>query len=146
MADSPAALVQPASSPTSLENQLGGADGRRYCTYQFDLATAYVGRSLLEVGSGLGHFSARFSGSLGHLIESDNDPYCISQLRERYRGRDHVEVLELALPGRVKARCKVDKRIVQDAQRRVAEDVDEAGAHGCTCCVDDNCRLMLASK
>jgi hypothetical protein len=41
----------------------------------------HVGRSLLEVGSGLGHFSEQFSGRLEYLIVSDNDPYCIGQLK-----------------------------------------------------------------
>ena len=121
-ADGPAALIQPASSPTSLENHLGGADGRRYRTYQFDLVAPYVGRSLLEVGSGLGHFSERFDGRLEHLIVSDNDPYCISQLRERYRDRDDVEVLDLALPGEVKASCKVDTVVMMNVLEHIPDD------------------------
>jgi hypothetical protein len=76
--NSPAAsAVQPVSSANSLENHLGGAEGRRYRAYQFDLVAPHVGRSLLEVGSGLGHFSEQFSGRLEYLIVSDNDPYCI---------------------------------------------------------------------
>jgi len=73
--NSPAAsAVQPVSSADSLENHLGGAEGRRYRAYQFDLVAPHVGRSLLEVGSGLGHFSEQFSGRLEYLIVSDNDP------------------------------------------------------------------------
>ena len=122
VADGPAALVQPASSPTSLENHLGGADGVRYRTYQFDLVAPYVGRSLLEVGSGLGHFSAQFSGRLEYLIVSDNDPYCLDQLREHYSGRDDVEVLELSLPGEVKARRKVDTVVMMNVLEHIADD------------------------
>ena len=85
--DQAAPVVQPASSAESLENHLGGAEGKRYRAYQFGLVAPHVGRSLLEVGSGLGHFSEQFSGRLEYLIVSDNDPYCLDQLRERYSGR-----------------------------------------------------------
>ena len=50
----PAPVVQPASSAESLENHLGGAEGKRYRAYQFNLVAPHVGRSLLEVGSGWG--------------------------------------------------------------------------------------------
>ncbi len=121
--DSPAAqVVQPASSAESLENHLGGAEGRRYRAYQFDMVAPYVGHSLLEVGSGLGYFSEQFSGRLEYLIVSDNDPYCIGQLRERYSCRDDVEVLELALPGEVKARRKVDTVVMINVLEHVPDD------------------------
>ncbi len=121
--DSPAAsALQPASSADSLENHLGGAEGRRYRAYQFDLVAPYVGRSLLEVGSGLGHFSEQFSGRLEYLIVSDNDPYCLDQLREHYSSRDDVEVLELSLPGEVKARRKVDTVVMMNVLEHIADD------------------------
>ena len=121
--NSPAAsAVQPVSSADSLENHLGGAEGRRYRAYQFDLVAPHVGRSLLEVGSGLGHFSEQFSGRLEYLIVSDNDPYCIGQLKEHYSGRDDVEVLELALPGEVKARRKVDTVVMMNVLEHIADD------------------------
>ena len=121
--NSPAAsALQPVSSADSLENHLGGAEGRRYRAYQFDLVAEHVGRSLLEVGSGLGHFSEQFSGRLEYLIVSDNDPYCIGQLRERYSGRDDVDVLELALPGEVKTRRKVDTVVMINILEHVLDD------------------------
>ena len=141
VADGPAALVQPASSPTSLENHLGGADGARYRGYQFDLVAPYVGRSLLEVGSGLGHFSARFSGRLGHLIVSDNDPYCISRLRERYRDRRDVEVLDLTLPGKVKARCKVDTVVMMNVLEHIPDDAQ--ALRDLAACVEPGGRIVI---
>ena len=120
--DQAAPVVQPASSAESLENHLGGAEGKRYRAYQFGLVAPHVGRSLLEVGSGLGHFSEQFSGRLEYLIVSDNDPYCIDQLKERYSGRDDVEVLELALPGEVKARRQVDTVVMMNVLEHIADD------------------------
>ena len=117
-----APVLQPASSAESLENHLGGAAGRKYRAYQFDLVAPYVGRSLLEVGSGLGHFSEQFSGRLGYLIVSDSDPYCLGQLKEHYSGRDDVEVLELSLPGEVKTRRKVDTVVMMNVLEHISED------------------------
>jgi SAM-dependent methyltransferase len=141
VADGPAGLVQPASSPTSLENHLGGADGVRYRTYQFDLVAPYVGRSLLEVGSGLGHFSAQFSGRLEHLIVSDNDPYCISQLSERYRDRDDVEVLDLVLPGEVKTGCNVDTVVMMNVLEHIPDDVQ--ALRDLAACVEPGGRIVI---
>ena len=117
-----APVLQPASSAESLENHLGGAAGRKYRAYQFNLVAPYVGRSLLEVGSGLGHFSEQFSGRLGYLIVSDSDPYCLGQLKEHYSGRDDVEVLELSLPGEVKTRRKVDTVVMMNVLEHISED------------------------
>jgi SAM-dependent methyltransferase len=141
VADGLAALVQPASSPTSLENHLGGADGARYRTYQFDLVAPYVGRSLLEVGSGLGHFSAQFNGRLRHLIVSDNDPYCISQLRERYRDRRDVEVLELSLPGKIKTRRKVDTVVMMNVLEHIPDDTQ--ALRDLAACVQPDGRIVI---
>lgn len=116
-------VVQPASSAESLENHLGGAEGRRYRNYQFNLVAPHVGDSLLEVGSGLGHFSEQFSGRLRYLIVSDNDPYCLGQLREHYAGRDDVEVLELSLPGQIKTRRQVQTVVMMNVLEHIPDDV-----------------------
>jgi SAM-dependent methyltransferase len=136
-----APVVQPASSAESLENHLGGAEGRRYRAYQFDLVAPHVGRSLLEVGSGLGHFSEQFSGRLEYLIVSDNDPYCIDQLRDRYSGRDDVEVLELALPGEVKARRKVDTVVMMNVLEHIADDA--RALRDLAACVEPGGRIVI---
>jgi len=115
-------VEQPAASPTSLENHLGGAEGRRYRAYQYDLVKPHVGRSLLEVGSGLGHFSEMFEGRLDHLVVSDSDPYCIDQLTQRYAGRSDVEVLSLALPGEVKIKRRVDTVVMMNVLEHIADD------------------------
>jgi SAM-dependent methyltransferase len=140
--NSPAAsAVQPVSSADSLENHLGGAEGRRYRAYQFDLVAPHVGRSLLEVGSGLGHFSEQFSGRLEYLIVSDNDPYCIGQLKEHYSGRDDVEVLELALPGEVKARRKVDTVAMKNVLEHIADDAQ--ALRDLAACVEPGGRIVI---
>jgi SAM-dependent methyltransferase len=114
-------VPQPAAGPASLENHLGGADGQRYRRYQYRLVAPYIGRSLLEVGSGLGHFSEQFS-DLDYLIVSDNDPYCIKQLEERYAGHDLVDVLEIALPGKLEVRRRVDTVVIMNVLEHIADD------------------------
>src|SRR5258708_13443793 len=101
-------VSQPAAGPQSLENHLGGAEGKRYRAYQYDLIAPYVGRSLLEVGSGLGHFSQQFADRLEDLAVSDNDQYCLSQLKARYDGRCVVDVLHLPLHAHFHVRIAVD--------------------------------------
>ena len=118
----PEQVEQPAASPTSLENHLGGAEGRRYRSYQHDLVKPHVGRSLLEVGSGLGHFSGMFEGSLEYLVVSDSDPYCIGELTQRYAGRSDVEVLTLSLPGEIKINRKVDTVVMMNVLEHIADD------------------------
>jgi len=88
-----AKVVQPAAGEGALENHLGGDEARNYRKYEYDMVAPHVGRSMLEIGSGLGHFSEQFAGQLDYLVVSDNDPYCVEQLRERYTDDDDVEVI-----------------------------------------------------
>src|SRR5262245_16157800 len=93
---------QPAAGEGQLENHLGGDEARNYRQYEYDMVAPHVGKSLLEVGSGLGHFSEQFLGKLSFLAVSDNDPYCVGELEKRYADDERVEVLSLALPADIK--------------------------------------------
>jgi len=134
-------VSQPAAGPQSLENHLGGAEGKRYRAYQYDLIAPYVGRSLLEVGSGLGHFSQQFAGRLEYLAVSDNDPYCLSQLKARYDGRDDVDVLELALPGGVNVRHAVDTVVLMNVLEHITDDV--GALRDLASCVEPGGRIIV---
>lgn len=81
-----------------LENHLGGDEARNYRRYQFDLIAPHCGRSVLEVGAGLGDFAAQFN-SLERQVLADSEPYCLTRLHERFDGRPGVEIIELTLPG-----------------------------------------------
>ena len=78
-------IVQPAAGEGALENHLGGDEASNYRRYEYDTVAPHVGRSMLEVGSGLGHFSEQFAGRLDYLVVSDNDPYCVEQLQQALR-------------------------------------------------------------
>ncbi|MCD0447702.1 methyltransferase [Actinocorallia sp. API 0066] len=115
--------VQPAAGEGALENHLGGDEARNYRKYEYDMVAPHVGRSLLEIGSGLGHFSEQFAGRLDYLAVSDNDPYCVEQLAKRYADDSGVEVLSLALPAKVGIRQKVDTVVMMNVLEHIAEDV-----------------------
>ncbi len=115
--------AQPPASADALENHLGGEEAKNYRQYEYDKVAPYVGRSMLEIGSGLGHFSEQFRPRLDRLVVSDNDPYCVDQLRQRYQSDPAVDVLELALPMRVPVSEKVDTVVMMNVLEHVAEDV-----------------------
>jgi SAM-dependent methyltransferase len=115
-------VTQPASAE-NLENHLGGEDARNYRQYEFDMVAPWCGRSLLEIGSGLGDFSDQFEGRLDRLVVSDNDQYCVSELKKRYQGREDVEVLQLALPCHVPVSAPVDTVIAMNVLEHIEDDV-----------------------
>jgi SAM-dependent methyltransferase len=134
-------VAQPQAGPASLENHLGGAAGQKYRKYQFDLIQPYVGRSLLEIGSGLGDFSAQFQHRLEYLVVTDSDTYCVEQLTDRYEGRDDVDVLELALPGQIKIRQKVDTVIMMNVLEHIADDSE--ALRDLAACLDPTGHLII---
>ncbi len=116
-------IVQPSAGEGAQENHLGGDEARNYRKYEYDMVAPHVGRSLLEIGSGLGHFSERFLGRLDYLAVSDNDPYCVSELEKRYDGDDRVEVLSLALPADIKIAQQVDTVVMMNVLEHIQDDV-----------------------
>jgi SAM-dependent methyltransferase len=115
--------VQPAAGEGQLENHLGGDEARNYRKYEYDTVAPHVGRALLEVGSGLGHFSEQFAGRLDYLVVSDNDAFCVEQLAKRYADNDAVEVLDLALPADIKIKRKVDTVVMMNVLEHIKDDV-----------------------
>ena len=81
-----------------------GADKPRYRRYQYDLIAPHCGRSVLEVGAGLGEFAAVFADrhpDLDRLVVTDVDPDAVEVLVKRLADRaqpgGHVEVRRLDL-------------------------------------------------
>lgn len=107
-----------------LDNHLGGEEASNYRQYEYEIISSYVGRSMLEVGSGLGDFSAQFVDDLDRLVVSDPDPYCVEQLAKRYDARDEVEVLTYGLPDEVPVSEKVDTVVAMNVLEHVEADVD----------------------
>lgn len=76
----------------------GGADKPRYRRYQYDLIAPHCGRSVLEVGAGLGEFAAQFTG-LDRLVVTDVDPDAVALLKNRFADRAEVEAHQFDLAG-----------------------------------------------
>jgi SAM-dependent methyltransferase len=68
------------------------ATAHRYRRYLVELLTPYLGRSVLEVGAGLGDLSSELPDR-DRLVVSDDDPICLRALEERFGDRPDVEVL-----------------------------------------------------
>jgi SAM-dependent methyltransferase len=72
------------------------AEQPNYREFQRSLIAPHCGASVLEVGAGLGEFSAQLTG-LERLVVTDVDPGGLQVLRRRFAGRPEVEVRRLDL-------------------------------------------------
>jgi SAM-dependent methyltransferase len=79
----------------SLEDT-GGAQQRRYRAYQLELIRPHLGRSVLEVGAGLGEFAAQLTG-LERLLVTDLDPLAVAALGARFADRPEVQAAQVDL-------------------------------------------------
>ncbi len=73
-----------------------GADQANYRAYQYELISQHCGRSVLEVGAGLGEFASQFSGLSRHVV-TDVDPEAVQLMAERFADRPEVEARQLDL-------------------------------------------------
>ncbi len=112
-----------------LENHLGGVDARNYRSYQLSLVGGHLGRSVLEVGSGLGDFSALLTGAR-RLVVSDTDPGCLDALRRRFAGDPRVDVLEVDLDRTVTLAEQVESVLAMNVLEHILDDVAALRALG----------------
>ncbi|MGH3517270.1 MAG: class I SAM-dependent methyltransferase [Haloechinothrix sp.] len=102
----------------------GGSDQPRYRRYQYELISPHCGRSVLEVGAGLGEFAAQFR-ALDRLVVTDVDPGAVGQMRRRFADRPEVEVRQLD----VDHQLTLDRRVESVVAINVLEHIaDDAGA------------------
>jgi SAM-dependent methyltransferase len=107
----------------TIENRLGGTAAPRYRAWQLELVRPHLGRSALEIGAGMGFFSAELDKvGLDRLVLADNEPYTLDLLRRRYAGRPDVEVTELDLPGAVDLGAPVDSIVAMNVIEHIEDD------------------------
>jgi SAM-dependent methyltransferase len=112
------------NNATGRDLEQGGADQPRYRRFQLDLISPYCGRSVLEVGAGLGEFAQGFTG-LDRLVVTDADPGAVELLAARFADRPEVEAKQLALG----AELSIDKPVDSVIAINVLEHLeDDAGA------------------
>ena len=59
-----------------------------YNTWMYQVIAPYVGRRVLEVGSGIGNMSAQMlAAGVEHLVLTDMDEWYRDELRRRFGGR-----------------------------------------------------------
>ncbi|GAA2037101.1 class I SAM-dependent methyltransferase [Pseudokineococcus marinus] len=78
-----------------------GAGQPNYKAYQLELMRPHVGRTLLEVGAGLGELAETFARGMDlerHVV-TDVDPGAVAQIARRFADRPEVEARRLDLDG-----------------------------------------------
>ena len=111
-----------AATGRSLEDA-SGADQRRYRAFQLELMQPHCGRSVLEVGAGLGEFADQFSGLQRHVV-TDVDPHAVAAMAERFADRPEVEarVLDLA-EGAIDLGTPVETVVAINVLEHIDDDV-----------------------
>lgn len=102
----------------------GGSHQPRYRRYQFDLIAPHCGRSVLEVGAGLGEFAAQFT-SLRRLVLTDVDPGAVEAMSRTFADRPEVAVRQFD----VDAKLDLGEPVESVVAINVLEHIDDdAGA------------------
>jgi SAM-dependent methyltransferase len=84
------------AAATGRQLEAAGRDKPRYRRYQYELIAPHCGRSILEVGAGLGEFAEQFD-DVDRLVVTDVDPDAVAVMARRFAGRPEVQVLRLEL-------------------------------------------------
>jgi SAM-dependent methyltransferase len=117
-------VLEADGSGYTIENRLGGTAAPRYRAWQIELVRPHLGRSSMEIGAGMGHFSAELAKlGLDRLVLADTEQYALNGLRERYAGRDDIEVAELELPGPVSVGEPLDSIVAMNVIEHIDDDV-----------------------
>jgi len=108
-----------------LEDAGAAEDRRRYRAYQLELIAPHCGRSVLEVGAGLGDFAAQFE-ELDRLVVTDVDPGAVAGMAQRFADRPEVEARRLDLddPATLEIGPKVSAVVAINVLEHIEEDAD----------------------
>jgi SAM-dependent methyltransferase len=75
------------------------SEAPRYNAWMYETIAPWIGRRVLEVGSGIGNMSEQLlRGNPEHLVLTDIDPWYQAQVRSRFGSRTEVRVEGLELP------------------------------------------------
>jgi SAM-dependent methyltransferase len=105
------------------EHAFGVTAAPRYRQWEYELVAPFLGRSVLEVGSGMGHFAEKLvAAGLDRIVLSDADRDCLDRLRRTYADRPDVEVAEVTLPGRLDIGDPVDSIVAMNVLEHIEDD------------------------
>ncbi|MFC7341367.1 class I SAM-dependent methyltransferase [Saccharopolyspora griseoalba] len=109
-----------AATGRGLEND-GGKP--RYLDYQRELIGAHCGRSVLEIGAGLGEFAEGFTGRDRYVI-TDVDPEAVRRVEVRFAGRPEVEARQFDVDGGDVLDDPVDSLLAINVLEHIEDDAD----------------------
>lgn len=93
-----------------------------YRRYQLELLRPHLGASVVEVGAGLGEFSAQLT-DLDRLVVSDTDPLCLAALHERFDRVAGVDVVPMDIDGELVLDAPVHTVLAMNVLEHLADDV-----------------------
>ena len=104
----------------------------RFNAWMFEVVAPYIGRRVLEVGSGIGNLSEQIlAGGRDRVILTDIDPWYRARLTERFGSRPEVRIEELVLPdSSAGSRFRGDRLDTVIALNVVEHIEDDVGALG----------------
>lgn len=94
----------------------------RYLAYQRELIRPHCGRSVLEVGAGLGEFAEGFTSSDRYIV-TDIDSGAVQKMKMRFVDRPEVEVQQFDIDGHTVLPSPVETLIAINVLEHIDDDV-----------------------
>ncbi|ASR34583.1 methyltransferase [Prauserella marina] len=95
----------------------------RYLNYQRELIRAHCGRTVLEVGAGLGEFADGFTGFERYVV-TDVDPEAVRQMKARFADREEIEVQQFDIDGQTTLEEPVESLVAINVLEHIEDDVE----------------------
>ncbi len=96
----------------------------RYRAWEWDAVASHLGRSVLEIGAGMGVFSEQLAGAgLERLVLGDTEDFFLARLEQIYAGRDDIEIIRVSLPGRIDLEDPVESAVAMNVLEHIEDDV-----------------------
>ncbi len=108
-----------AATGRALENDRGKPN---YLQYQRELIGQHCGRTVLEVGAGLGEFAEGFTGR-DRYVATDVDPGAVDQMRHRFADRPEIEVATFDVDGSTSLSEPVHSLVSINVLEHIDDDV-----------------------
>jgi SAM-dependent methyltransferase len=105
------------------------SEAPRYNAWMYETIAPWIGRRVLEVGSGIGNMSEQLlRGNPEHMVLTDIDPWYQEQVRARFGSRPGVRVEGLELPDRSAAARfgadRIDTVVALNVVEHIEHDVE----------------------
>jgi SAM-dependent methyltransferase len=98
----------------------------RYAAWQVEMLRPWLGRRIMEIGSGTGNISACLRGLDPELLLlTDTDPWYLNRLRQQFAGDPVVDFADLTLPDPEAHQRFADRRLDAVAALNVLEHIED---------------------